>query len=168
MVPFLILASNSLIVVRNRDFLLYFLGFGTVVYFLGAYWYLTDGITYSLQKMAGYFHWFEFTFVREEYGVVKIAVLGVLVLLSLLGFRQIVSKTNIFVRSKLHFLFNLLLYCILLIGIGFNVDLAHMQILFLPLSLLLGLYLFNLSRPIIVEGIHFVLLILVVVSQYFI
>src|SRR5690625_7855030 len=74
MVPFLILASNSLIVVRNRDFLLYFLGFGTVVYFLGAYWYLTDGITYSLQKMAGYFHWFDFTFVREDDGVGRIVV----------------------------------------------------------------------------------------------
>src|SRR5690625_7983177 len=72
MVPFLILASNSLIVVRNRDFLLYFLGFGTVVSFLGAYWYLRDGITYSLHIMEGYFHWFEYTLVHEEYLVEKI------------------------------------------------------------------------------------------------
>lgn len=167
LMPFLILASNSLIVVRNRDFLLYFLGFGTVVYFLGTYWYLTEGVSHALHKLTGYFHWFEYDFLREEYGVVKTAILGSLVLLSLIGFRQIVSKTNIFVRSKLHFLFNLLLYSILLVGIGFHVDLAHIQILFLPLSLLLGLYLFNLARPVIAEGIHFILLVLVVLSQYF-
>lgn len=166
-VPFLILASNTLIVVRNRDFILYFLGFVVVIYFLSAYWYLTAGFPDMLYKLKEYFHWFDFSFLNQKYGIIKTSLFGALTLFTILIFRQIVSRTNIFVRNKLHFLFYFLLYSMMLVLIGFNVDLAQLQILFLPLALLFGLYLYNLSKPLIAEGIHLVIFVVAIMFQYF-
>lgn len=166
-VPFYILVSNSMIVVRNRDFILYFLGFGVVIYILSAYWFLTDRFPEMFYLLKEYFHWFDFRFFDQEYGIIKTSLFAVLGLLTILVFRQVVSKTNIFVRNKLHFLFYFLLYSIGLVLVGFNVDLAQLQILFLPLALLFGLYLYNLSKPWIAEGIHLLIFIAAFLFQYF-
>ena len=167
MVPFFIIAANTIILVRIRDIVLYFLGFLTPVYFLCAYWVLTDQFNEGLQYIGSNFQLFQYEFIYQNYGIIKAGVVAALVLIIFSVINTVITRTNIFVRNKLTFLFYLLVFAAFVFGLTFHTRLEDLQLILLPLGILTGLYLISLKKFNIVESFHFLILILALMFQYF-
>lgn len=167
LVPFFIIASNAIILVRTRDVLLYVLGLLSPIYFLFAYWIFIDHFNEGIQQLSGYFHLFQYDFVFQNYGIIKAGILGLLVLFLLVVIGSVVTRTNIFVRNKLTFLIYLLIFSVIIFGLTFHTRLEDLQIIILPMGILMGLYFNNIKKVNMAESFHFLILILAVLFQYF-
>lgn len=166
-IPFFVLAANSIILVRIRDVILYLLGFLAPVYFLSAYWLFTNQMNAGLQRIGQQLRLFEYELIYQNYGIIKVVLVGVLVVLLLAVLNTVVTRTNIFVRNKLTFLFYLMVMSVVGFGMSFQTHLEELQLIIFPVGVLVGLYVVGLRKVQIAESIHFLLLILVVLFQYF-
>lgn len=166
-VPFFILAANTLIVVRYRDIMLFTLGFLSTVYFLWSYWFVTDQLTDGWQFIWDNMVLFHFDFMYQNYGIIKVGVIGLIVLFILSTFSTLITKTNVFVRNKLLFIFYLMIYGVGVFGLTFYTRLEELLLIILPASILLGLYALSLKKVNIAESLHFLLLIAAFLFQYF-
>lgn len=167
LVPFLIVAANTIILVRPRDIFLYILGFLVPLYFLSAYWILQDVFLSAFQEILNSLVLFRYEFVYQSYGIIKASLIGVFVLGLLAVIQTVVTRTNIFVRNKLTFLYYLMVYSALIFGLCFRVHLEELQLILLPVGFLLGLYVLNIRKIPVAESIHLLILILAVLFQYF-
>ncbi len=165
--PFFIFAANAIILVRIRDIVLYLLGFLAPLYFLFAYWILIDHFHAGTTFIGTHLQLFQYEFIYQNYGIIKAGVIGFLVLFLLGTFSTVVMRTNIFVRNKLTFLFYLMVFSVLVFGLTFDTRLEDLQIIILPLGILMGLYMVSVRKANIAESFHLLLLILVVLFQYF-
>lgn len=166
-VPFFIIAANAIILVRVRDIILYAMGALAPVYFLVAYWLITDQLGAGFQSIGTKIQLFQFDFIYQNYGIIKVGMIGLLFGLLLLVINQVVTRTNIFVRNKLMFLFYLMMMSAVAFGLSFYTLLDDLQLVILPVGILMGLYIVSLKRIQVAEGIHFFILILAVLFQYF-
>lgn len=167
LVPFFIIAANSLVVIHRNDILLYILGVSVILYFLWAYWFVTDQLTEGIQTILSHFKWFDFPIVYENYGLIKTGLIGLLILFIVSIFHRIVSGQNIFIRNKLIFLFYMTIFTAVSSFLGFGITLTNLLLIFLPLSVLLGLYLHSLQKSSVAESFHFLLFLLAILFQYF-
>ncbi len=167
MLPFFIIAANSIILVRIRDIILYVLGFLTPVYFLLAYWFLIGHINSGMQYISAHLQLFQYDFIYQDYGIIKAGIIGLLVLFLLVFFNAVVTRTNIFVRNKLTFLFYLMVFSVVVFGLTFHTRLEDLQLIIFPLGVLIALYLVSLKKVSIAESFHLILLLLVLLFQYF-
>lgn len=166
-VPFFIFAANSIILVRIKDIILYVLGFLAPPYFLFAYWILIDQTQAGINYIGSELHFFQYEFIYQNYGIIKAGIIGILVLFLLVVFNTVVTRTNIFVRNKLTFLFYMMIYSVVVFGLTFHTRLEDMQLIILPLGMLMGLYIVSIKKNNIAESFHLLLVILVVLFQYF-
>jgi len=167
LIPFFIIAVNAIILVRVRDILLYVLGFVAPVYFLFAYWILTDHFSEGIAHIGSQFQLFQYEFIYQSYGIIKAGIIGALVLFLFFVLGSVITRTNIFVRNKLTFLFYLLMYSVVIYGLTFHTRLEDLQLIILPLGILIGLYLISIKKVNIAESLHLLILILAVLFQYF-
>ena len=166
-IPFFIIAANAIILVRIRDVILYTLGVLTPLYFLSAYWMVTDQFFSGMQLVGQKFQLFKYDFVYQNYGIIKVGLYSVLVLFLLLVLNKVVTRTNIFVRNKLTFLFYLMVMAAVGFGFSFHTTLDELQMVILPVGVLMGLYVVSIKRVQIAESVHFLMLILAMLFQYF-
>lgn len=167
MVPFFIISANAIILVRMRDIILYLLGFLTPVYFLLAYWILIGHFNSGVKHIAAHLQLFQYDFIYQNYGVIKVGIIGALVLFLLVVFNSVVTRTNIFVRNKLTFLFYLMVFSVVIFGLTFHTRLEDLQLIIFPLGVLIALYLVSLKKTSVAESFHLILLLLVILFQYF-
>lgn len=165
--PFFIFAANAIILVRFRDILLYVLGFLAPPYFLLAYWRLSRKTQAGRDYIAGQIDFFQYEFIYQNYGIIKAGIIGALVLFLLVVFNTVVTRTNIFVRNKLTFLFYMMLFAVVVFALTFHTRLEDIQLIILPLGILMGLYTVSIKKINIAESLHLLLLILVMLFQYF-
>ena len=166
-IPFFIIAANAIILVRVRDIILYILGVMAPLYFLSAYWMVTDQFFSGIQVLGQKFQLFKYDFIYQNYGIIKVGLYSLLVLFLLLVLNKVVTRTNIFVRNKLTFLFYLMVMAAVAFGFSFHTTLDDLQLLILPVGVLMGLYIVGIRRVQIAESIHFLMLIMAVLFQYF-
>lgn len=167
LVPFLIVAANAIILVRARDILLYVLGFLTPIYFLSAYWILQGAFLSGIQEIWNSLILFNYEFIYQSYGIIKTGLTGIFVLGLLVVLQTVVTRTNIFVRNKLTFLYYLMVFSAVIFGLCFQVHLEELQLILLPVGFLLGLYVLNIRKIPVAESIHLLILIPAVLFQYF-
>lgn len=167
-VPFFIIAANAIILVRVRDIVLYLMGVLAPIYFLMAYWKITDQFMDSFRQLGLKFRLFEYDFIYGNYGIIKAGLVALLALMLLLVVNRVVTRTNIFVRNKLTFLFYMMVWSAVVFGLSFHTQLADLQLVILPVGILMGLYIVIIKRVQIAESIHFFMLILAILFQYFI
>lgn len=166
-VPFFIVAVNAVILVRIRDVILYLLGVLTPFYFLTAYWVLLDQASVGYLRIWEQLRLFNYEFIYQNYGIIKTGIVGLLAIFIFAVLNTVITRTNIFVRNKLTFLFYLMVMSVAAFGLGFDTSLDDLQLIILPAGILMGLYIVGIRRISIAESIHLLLLILVVLFQYF-
>lgn len=165
--PFFIIAANAIILLRIRDILLYVIGFLAPLYFLFAYWIYMDQTQAGINHIWTQMDFFQYEFIYQNYGIMKAGIVGILVLFLLVVFNTVVTRTNIFVRNKLTFLFYLMIFSAVAFGFTFHTRLEDIQLVILPLGMLIGLYMVSVKKANIAESFHLLLLILAILFQYF-
>lgn len=166
-IPFFIIAANAIILVRVRDVILYTLGVVAPLYFLSAYWVITDQFFSGIQLVGQKFQLFKYDFIYQNYGIIKVMLFSLLVFFLLIVLNKVVTRTNIFVRNKLTFLFYFMVMAAVAFSFSFHIQLNELQMVILPVGMLMGLYIVGIKRVQIAESIHFLLLIIAVLFQYF-
>lgn len=165
--PFFILAGNNLVAIKRKDITLYSLGFFLPIYMLLSYLLLTQQTVPFIQDFILKLEFFTYPFFYANYGIVKVGIIGLLTLFICITFNSIVNRTNIFVRNKLNFIFYLLIFSWIVLGLSPSVGLSDTIILLAPLAILISAYLLQVGRTNISESFHFLLLLLAIMFQYF-
>lgn len=169
-VVYLVLALIALILLRglNINDLVGLLSGVFVVYFLtGVYWFWFDSFGLFIQKQVhNQFIFLNFTGKLTLTEIVQGVVFGFIALWGIANYSTIHSKTILSVKQ-----FQRLFYWALLVSILslFNQNILvfnHLMILIVPLSVLLGLSLFELKNKFLAELIHVVLFLAVIATQY--
>lgn len=169
-VVYIVLALIALILLRgfNLNDLVGLLSGVFVVYFLtGVYWFWFDSFGLFMQKQVHHqFLFLNFTGKLNLTEIVQGVVFGLIALWAIASYSTINTKTVLSVKQ-----FQRLFYWALLVSILslFNQGVLvfnHLIILIVPLSVLLGLSLFELKNKFLAEFIHVVLFLAVIATQY--
>lgn len=165
--PFFIMAANAFVAVKAKDLILYAVGIILPYYFLFSYLLLTGQVAAFTSQFLSNLDFFKYPFIYQNYGIVKVGIIGILSLLVIVTFTSAVSKTNIFARNKLEYILYLLIFSMVIFGLSTNIYLSDIQIVFIPLVVLLAVYIQQISKNNIAESFHFLLFIIAILFQYF-
>lgn len=107
----------------------------------------------------------EFMQFMQEPDLIVIAIYGLIMMFSLLGYSQIVARKNIYAQKKIDTYYIFLLFTI---PMGFflqQLSIAYVQVLLVPVSLFLAILLRQMKLPAIAESMHFILVVVAILTQ---
>jgi hypothetical protein len=107
----------------------------------------------------------EFSFFNHISDTITICVLAILLLISILGYGQIVARKNIHAQKKIDTLYALLFFAAAMILFPSTVSVGFLFVLMIPFSLFMAVMLRMIKHPAAAESIHFILFVTCVISQ---
>ena len=151
--------------IRPKEFFMFFIGFLVSFFLLGSYLFWIGKLPLLGQHLTANFGFLSFTRHTDLTVNVKIAVMGILVLITLLGSTQLFSRRSIATHKLLTLLFWMLLISGVTVFIQSGVDLNHWLIAAIPLSILLSM-LFQRVGVATAEVLHMLLLAAALILQF--
>jgi hypothetical protein len=97
--------------------------------------------------------------------VVTLSVMGLLLLISLLGYTQIIARKNIHAQKKIDTLYALVFFCALMALFPLKISVQYLMVLMIPFSLFMAILLRMIKHPAIAESIHFILFVAALLTQ---
>lgn len=97
--------------------------------------------------------------------VITISFLGLLLLFSLLGYTQIISRKNIHAQKKIDTIYAYVFFCFLMALFPSVVSVHFLFVFLIPLCLFLAILLRMVKLPAISESIHFILFVTAILTQ---
>jgi hypothetical protein len=97
--------------------------------------------------------------------VVTLSVMGLLLLISLLGYTQIIARKNIHAQKKIDTMYALVFFCALMALFPLKISVQYMMVLMIPFSLFMAILLRMIKHPAIAESIHFILFVAALLTQ---
>jgi hypothetical protein len=97
--------------------------------------------------------------------IVTLSVMGLLLLISLLGYTQIIARKNIHAQKKIDTLYALVFFCGCMALFPQRISVQFLMILMIPFSLFMAILLRMIRHPAIAESIHFILFVAALLTQ---
>lgn len=150
---------------RARELLMILIGITVPFFLFAVYLFWIDRLSMFLPHFTDNFGFLNFVKNSNQTGYVKIAVMLLLVLITLFSSGQFFIRRNISAQKYISIIYWMLLMGGLTILIQKGVDVNHLLILSVPLSILLSM-LFQRIGPATAEVLHMLLLVVAMVFQY--
>ncbi len=97
--------------------------------------------------------------------IVTLSIMGLLLLISLLGYTQIITRKNIHAQKKIDTLYTLVFFCVPMALFPSTISVQYLMVLMIPFSLFMAILLRLIKHPAIAESIHFILFVAAVLTQ---
>ena len=97
--------------------------------------------------------------------IVTYSLIGLLLLISLLGYTQIIARKNIHAQKKIDTMYALVFFSVLMALFPASISIQFIMVLMIPLSLFLAILLRMIKNPAIAESIHFILFVTAIMTQ---
>jgi hypothetical protein len=97
--------------------------------------------------------------------IVTLSVMGLMLLISLLGYRQIIARKNIHAQKKIDTLYALVFFGLLMALFPKTISVQFLMVLMLPMALFMAILLRMIKHPAIAESIHFILFVAAMLTQ---
>jgi hypothetical protein len=97
--------------------------------------------------------------------VITVTIMGLLLLISILGYTQVIARKNIHAQKKIDTLYALVFFCIPMAFFPPTISAHYLMAFVIPFSLFLALMLRMARLPAVAESIHFILFVAAVLTQ---
>ena len=97
--------------------------------------------------------------------IVTYSLMGLLLLISLLGYTQIIARKNIHAQKKIDTMYALVFFSVPMALFPATISVQFAIVLIVPLSLFLAILLRLIKNPAIAESIHFILFVTAMLTQ---
>lgn len=151
--------------IRLKELLMVLIGIFVPFFLFAVYLFWTDRLPLFLLHFSENFGFLNFVKINNQTSYIKIGVIGLLVLITLLGSGQFFVRRNIAAQKYISMVYWMLMIGGLTIFIQKGIDLNHLLIVSVPLSILLSM-LFQRIGPATAEVLHMLLLIVAMLFQY--
>jgi hypothetical protein len=98
--------------------------------------------------------------------IVTIAVMALLLLISLLGYSQIIARKNIHAQKKIDTMYVLVFFSIPMALFIPTLTVQYLLILAVPFALFMAILIRLIRHPAVAESLHFILFVTAIVSQF--
>jgi hypothetical protein len=102
---------------------------------------------------------------NHESDILALTITGLLLLVSLLGYSQMVARKNIHAQKKIDTLYTFLFFCALMAFFQPVLTLPFLIVLWIPLSLFMANFILQVRLAAIAESIHFILVVMAWLTQ---
>lgn len=98
--------------------------------------------------------------------VITLSIMGLLLLITLLGYTQIIARKNIHAQKKIDTIYALVFFSIPMAFFQPAISVQYLLILIIPYCLFMAILLRGIRHPAIAESLHFVLFVSAIVTQF--
>ena len=98
--------------------------------------------------------------------IITVSIIGLLLLISLLGYNQIIARKNIHAQKKIDTMYALVFFSIPMILFPLAISVQFLLVLVIPFSLFMAIMLRLIKHPAVAESIHFILFVTALVTQF--
>lgn len=98
--------------------------------------------------------------------IITLSIMGLLLLISLLGYSQIIARKNIHAQKKIDTMYALVFFTIPMALFLPKVSVQYLMVLTVPFSLFMAVLLRSVRHPAIAESLHFLLFVAALVTQF--
>jgi len=98
--------------------------------------------------------------------VITLSIIGLLLLISLLGYNQIIARKNIHAQKKIDTMYAFVFFCIPMIFFLPEISVQFLMVLMVPFSLFMAILLRLIKHPAVAESIHFILFVVALLTQF--
>jgi len=162
-----LLAMSMLKTLKLKDIFQYLTGYLSP-FFIG--WLfrgiLKDDFKPTILQALSSFGMPEMTKIYNIADVITLAIMGLLLLITLLGYTQIIARKNIHAQKKIDTIYALVFFSIPMAFLQPAVSVQYLLILIIPYSLFMAILLRGIRHPAIAESLHFVLFVSAIVTQF--
>jgi hypothetical protein len=127
---------------------------------------LTKDLSPVMLKMFASFGMPEFTPMYNMADIVTLSAMGLLLLISLLGYSQIIARKNIHAQKKIDTIYALVFFTVPMAFFLASISVQYLMILTVPFSLFMAILLRVIKHPAIAESLHFILFVAAIVTQF--
>lgn len=107
----------------------------------------------------------QFTSFQNVADIITVFIMGLLLVVSLLGYTQLIARKNIHAQKKIDTIYALVFFSVIMALFPLKISVQFLMVLILPFSLFLAILLRLIRYPAIAESIHFILFVAAVISQ---
>lgn len=98
--------------------------------------------------------------------IVTLSVMAILLLISLLGYSQIIARKNIHAQKKIDTMYALVFFSLPMALFVTVISVQYLMVLVVPFSLFMAILLRVIKHPAIAESLHFILFVAAIVTQF--
>lgn len=167
LVLFGLIAMSMLKTLKLKDIFQYLTGFISP-FFIG--WMMriiiTDDLKTGMQNLFATFGIPAFQRVENLADIITVSIIGLLLLISILGYNQIIARKNIHAQKKIDTMYALVFFCIPMILFPLVISVQFLMVLMVPFSLFMAILLRQIKHPAAAESIHFILFVAALLTQF--
>ena len=97
--------------------------------------------------------------------IIVICIIGLLLLISVLGYTQLIARKNIHAQKKIDTLYAYIFFCVLMALFPLVISVSFLMVLMVPLALFLAVFLRLIRHSAVAESLHFILFVTAVICQ---
>ncbi len=98
--------------------------------------------------------------------IITLSIMGLLMLISLLGYTQIIARKNIHAQKKIDTMYTMIFFCIPMAFFLPKLSVQYLMVIAIPFALFMAILLRNIKHPAIAESLHFILFVSALVTQF--
>ncbi len=98
--------------------------------------------------------------------IITLSIIGLLILISLLGYTQIIARKNIHAQKKIDTMYTMVFFCIPMAFFLPEMTVQYLMVLSIPFALFMAILLRNIRHPAISESLHFILFVAALLTQF--
>lgn len=167
LILFGLIAMSMLKTLKLKDVFQYMTGFISP-FFIG--WMvriiLADDLKPGMLNMFATFGVPEFASVDNIADIITVSIIGLLLLISMLGYNQMIARKNIHAQKKIDTMYALVFFSIPMILFPLVISVQFLMVLVIPFSLFMAIMLRLIKHPAVAESIHFILFVTALVTQF--
>lgn len=167
LVLFGLIAMSMLKTLKLKDIFQYLTGFISP-FFIG--WMMriiiADDLKTGMQNLFATFGIPSIQKVENLADIITLSIIGLLLLISILGYNQIIARKNIHAQKKIDTMYALVFFCIPMILFPLIISVQFLMVLMIPFSLFMAVLLRLIKHPAAAESIHFILFVAAILTQF--
>jgi len=167
LVLFGMIAMSMLKTLKLKDIFQYLTGFLSP-FFIG--WMvaiiIAGDFTTGMTRIFDTFGLPQFATINNLADVITVSIMGLLLLISLLAYNQIIARKNIHAQKKIDTMYALVFFCLPMILFPAIISVQFLMVLMVPFSLFMAILLRLIKHPAVAESIHFILFVAALVTQF--
>lgn len=127
---------------------------------------MTRDVSPVMLEMFSSFGLPEFAPMYNLADIVTLSIMAILLIISLLGYSQIIARKNIHAQKKIDTMYALVFFTIPMAFFLTTISVQYLMILTVPFSLFMAIFLRSIRHPAIAESLHFILFVAAIVTQF--
>jgi hypothetical protein len=126
---------------------------------------MEEDINPGILEMFSSFGFPQFSTIFSIADIVTFVVIGLLLLISFLGYTQVVARKNIHAQKKIDTMYALVFLCVPMSLFVSSLSVQYLMVIMIPFSLFMAILLRLIKHPAIAESIHFILFVAALLTQ---